>query len=128
MAGDIGNELHHIADLLGAVGEPLHSALGAAGLIHCFAGDFGGMQHLLADFIDQFQQLPRGFGNGIDAAGGLPGGDGDGARLLGCFIRRCRKAVRRSFQQRGSLADPPQCRRGLGIEGDHIFFQRGTLG
>ena len=51
LAGDVLDQRHHFADLLGTACKPLDDGIGAARFVGGLAGDFGGARRLLGDLL-----------------------------------------------------------------------------
>ncbi|CCD01862.1 protein of unknown function (plasmid) [Azospirillum baldaniorum] len=87
LAGDLTDDVHHLADPPGGVRQPLDDLIGAAGPVRRQTGDIGRPLDLLADFLAGRVQLFGGRGDGLHVGRGLLRGAGNG-RALGAGLLR----------------------------------------
>jgi hypothetical protein len=74
LAGDVLDQLHHGADLLGGVAQAGNDGVGLLHGLDRLAGDVGRLIDLASDLGDRGMQLLGGGGDGADAARGVAGG------------------------------------------------------
>ena len=91
LLGDLLDEVQHLPDGLGRLGELADVVVGALGLLGRRAGDDGGVRHLVAHLADGGGQLLGGGGDRLHVVGGPLGGDRHRLRLAGRFLRRGRE-------------------------------------
>ena len=71
LAGDVIDQLHHLADFVRSRGQRQHHGIGAGGFVRGFVGDAGSLGHLTADFRNGCGQFFGRGGNGLHIAGRL---------------------------------------------------------
>ncbi|KAF1853937.1 hypothetical protein Lal_00005148 [Lupinus albus] len=125
LAGDVGDQLHHVADALGSLDQPLDLPVGRIRFPDRLGGDGGGPRDLRADFRDRCRQFVGRRRHGLHVDRRLLRRRRRACGLAVGLLRGVRHALRGGVQFGGGGADGAQDARHAAVEAGDQPFHRG---